>query len=88
MHAASGAIVSAWVESRSTPAIEISRSSPRAAKICSFRSAYRGLALNTSARRCSGPTVGRIPMIIMCAPTVRERSSAALRLARASRLEL
>ena len=34
VHAASGAIVSAKVESRSTPATTISRSSPRAAKIC------------------------------------------------------
>jgi hypothetical protein len=38
VQAASGAIVSANVVSRSTPAIEISRSSPRAAKICSFSS--------------------------------------------------
>ena len=37
VQAASGAIVSAKVASRSTPVIEISRSSPRAAKICSFR---------------------------------------------------
>ena len=37
VHAASGAIVSTKVDSRSTPLIEISRSSPRAAKICSFR---------------------------------------------------
>jgi hypothetical protein len=36
VHAASGAIVSANVDSRSTPAIEMSRSSPRAAKICSL----------------------------------------------------
>ena len=38
VHAASGAIVSANVLSRSGPAIEICRSSPRAAKICSLRS--------------------------------------------------
>ncbi len=35
VQAASGAIVSAWVDRRSAPVIEISRSSPRAAKICS-----------------------------------------------------
>jgi hypothetical protein len=34
VHAASGAIESAYVESFSTPAMLISRSSPRAAKIC------------------------------------------------------
>jgi hypothetical protein len=38
VQAASGAIVSANVDSRSTPLIEISRSSPRAAKICSLSS--------------------------------------------------
>ena len=38
VQAASGAIVSANVASRSTPPIEISRSSPRAAKICSLSS--------------------------------------------------
>ncbi len=38
VHAASGAIVSANVDSRSGPLIEIWRSSPRAAKICSLRS--------------------------------------------------
>ena len=30
--------------------------------------AVAGLALNTSAVRCCSPTVGRMPMIIMCAP--------------------
>ena len=39
VQAASGAMVSANVFSRSTPVIEISRSSPRAAKICSLSSA-------------------------------------------------
>ena len=38
VHAASGVIVSANVESRSTPAMRMSRSSPRAAKICSLSS--------------------------------------------------
>ena len=38
VHAASGAIVSANVASRSTPVIAMSRSSPRAAKICSLSS--------------------------------------------------
>ena len=38
VHAASGAIVSANVLSRSGPVIEIWRSSPRAAKICSLSS--------------------------------------------------
>ena len=38
VQAASGAIVSANVDSRSTPLIEICRSSPRAAKICSLSS--------------------------------------------------
>ena len=38
VHAASGAIVSARIASRSTPAMLISRSSPRAAKICSLSS--------------------------------------------------
>ena len=38
VQAASGAIVSANVDSRSGPLIEICRSSPRAAKICSLSS--------------------------------------------------
>ena len=38
VHAASGAIVSANVVRRSTPPMRISRSSPRAAKICSLSS--------------------------------------------------
>jgi len=36
VHAASGAIVSAVVDSRSTPSMAIWRSSPRAAKTCSL----------------------------------------------------
>jgi hypothetical protein len=36
VQAASGVIVSANVDSRSTPAMRMSRSSPRAAKICSL----------------------------------------------------
>jgi hypothetical protein len=39
VHAASGAIVSAYTDSRSTPSIARCRSSPRAAKICSLSSA-------------------------------------------------
>ena len=58
------------------------RSSPRAAKICSLSSAYRGLALNASAVRCASVTVGRIPMSTMCASRVRAFSSAWLRLSR------
>ena len=38
VQAASGAIESAEADSRSTPSIEICRSSPRAAKICSLSS--------------------------------------------------
>ena len=38
VHAASGAIVSAYTDRRSTPSIARCRSSPRAAKICSFSS--------------------------------------------------
>ena len=80
MQAASGAIVSANVASRSVPEIAISRSSPRAAKICSLSSSYRGFSLKLSAVRCCSAIVGRMPMIIMCAPTVRALSSAQLRL--------
>jgi hypothetical protein len=39
VHAASGAIESAYAERRSMPPIEMCRSSPRAAKICSLSSA-------------------------------------------------
>jgi hypothetical protein len=46
VQAASGAIVSVDVASRSTPSMLISMSSPRASKICSLIRAYLGLALS------------------------------------------
>src|SRR5947209_4559382 len=50
VHAASGAIVSAWVERRSTPVIEIPKSSPRAANPCSFSLAELGLEVRVRDR--------------------------------------
>ena len=88
VQAASGAIVSVVTASRSTPSMRMSRSSPRAAKICSLSSAYRGLADSASAVRCSRRSVGRMPIMTMCAPTARACSSAAFRLARTLRLEI
>ena len=84
VHADSGAIVSAYVDSCSGPSMLMCRSSPRAAKICSFSRAYRGLALSESMFRCSGVSVGRMPIMTMCAPTPRERFSASFRSARSS----
>jgi hypothetical protein len=54
VQAASGAIVSAYVSRSSTPLISMCRSSPRAARICSSRSAYLGLWVMASCVTCSG----------------------------------
>ena len=85
MQAASGVIVSMWVSSRSGPSIQIRISSPRAAKICSFSSRYRGfgdMACMPTSLSCS---VGRMPIMTRWLPAWRARPSACARLARTRR---
>ena len=55
-------IVSETICSRSTPSMTISRSSPRAAKICWSSSEYRGFSLTLSRVTWSGISVGRMPI--------------------------
>ena len=82
VQAASGATVSAEVASRCTPSMAMCRSSPRAAKICSLSSAYRGLADRLSALSCFSVSVGRMPIITMWLPVAAAFSSAELSVSR------
>lgn len=84
VHAASGVIVSAWVRNRSTPSTEISRSSPRAAKICSFSRWYRGFSESDSGPASFSSSVGRMPIMTRCAPIPAACSSAWLSASRIS----
>ncbi|TDZ80412.1 hypothetical protein DE4587_00263 [Mycobacteroides salmoniphilum] len=85
VHADSGAIEGDLTLSRSAPAISICMSSPRAVNTASFNARYREDGLIHAPSRCAGITVGRMPIITMCAPRSPARCSAALRLARTSR---
>ena len=69
-------IVSMWVSSRSAPSIEIRISSPRAAKICSFSSRYRGFGDMAAAPTSLSRSVGRMPIITRWLPAWRARRSA------------
>ena len=77
-------MVAACRLSRSGPAMSIWMSSPRAKKIESLRAWYRIDSLIQSPERCSGISVGRMPIITMCEPLEFAFDSAALRLARTS----
>ncbi|SKW72472.1 Uncharacterised protein [Mycobacteroides abscessus subsp. abscessus] len=84
VHADSGAMDGDLTLSRSVPEMSICMSSPRAENTASFSARYREEGLIQAPSRFSGITVGRIPIITICAPRSPARSSAALRLARTS----
>ena len=76
VQAASGMIVSEIICNRSTPSMTISRSSPRAAKICWSSNEYRGFSLTLSRVTWCGISVGRMPIIARWVPTSSARGSA------------
>ena len=89
MQAASGAIVSAKVASRSTPVDRDLEVLAAGGEDLLVQVAVAvSVAERLGASGAAPPTVGRIPIIIMCAPTVRARSSARLRLPPDRLLEL
>ncbi len=84
VQADSGAMDADCMLSGSGPAMSIWMSSPRALKIESLSATYRVDSLIQPPARCSGISVGRIPIITMWAPPALALVSAAFRLARTS----
>ena len=69
VQADSGAIEADCRLSRSGPSMSMSMSSPRAVKIESLSAWYRVDELIQSPERCSGISVGKMPIITMWAPS-------------------
>ena len=73
-----------FILSGSGPPMSIWMSSPRALKMESLSAAYRVDSLIHPPARCSGISVGRIPIMTMWAPPALALVSAAFKLARTS----